>query len=99
MENIKFVIEKSSRIQKLINELYEKMPEIETSRGVLVTESYMATENLPIVKRRSAAFSHILKNIPIRYTCCKRISATRLICRRKMERQRFRMSVITTMRK
>ena len=65
MENIKFVIEKSARIQKLINELYEKMPEIETTRGVLVTESYMATENLPIVKRRSAAFSHILKNIPI----------------------------------
>ena len=65
MENIKFVIEKSARIQKLVNELYEKMPEIETARGELVTESYMATENLPIVKRRSAAFSHILKNIPI----------------------------------
>ena len=65
MENIKFVIEKSARIQKLVNELYEKMPEIETSRGVLVTESYRATENLPIIKRRSAAFSHILNNIPI----------------------------------
>ena len=65
MENIKFVIEKSARIQKLVNELYEKMPEIETSRGVLVTESYQATENLPVIKRRSAAFSHILNNIPI----------------------------------
>ena len=65
MENIKFVIEKSSRIQKLIDNLYEKMPEIESARGKLVTESYKATENLPIIKRRSAAFRHILKNIPI----------------------------------
>lgn len=29
MENIKFVIEKSARIDKLIDELYAKMPEIE----------------------------------------------------------------------
>ena len=65
MEQIKFVIEKSARIDKLISALYEKMPEIETSRGVLVTESYKATEDLPIIRRRSAAFSHILKNIPI----------------------------------
>ena len=65
MENIKFVIEKSSRIQKLIDNLYENMPEIESARGKLVTESYKMTENLPIIKRRSAAFAHILKNIPI----------------------------------
>ena len=65
MENIKFVIEKSSRIQKLIDALYEKMPEIESARGILVTESYKATEDLPLVKRRSAAFAHILENIPI----------------------------------
>ena len=65
MENIKFVIEKSARIQKLIDDLYEKMPEIESARGKLVTESYKMTENLPIIKRRSAAFAHILRNIPI----------------------------------
>ena len=65
MENIKFVIEKSSRIQKLIDNLYEKMPEIESARGKLVTDSYKATENLPIIKRRSAAFAHILRHIPI----------------------------------
>ena len=65
MENLKFVIEKSARIDRLISALYEKMPEIETSRGVLVTESYQATEDLPVIRRRSAAFSHILKNIPI----------------------------------
>ncbi len=65
MENIKFVVDKSERIQKLIDALYEKMPEIESARGLLVTESYKNTENLPIVKRRSAAFAHILRNIPI----------------------------------
>ena len=65
MESIKFVIEKSARIGKLIDALYEKMPEIESARGILVTESYKATEDLPLVKRRSAAFAHILENIPI----------------------------------
>ncbi len=65
MEAMKFVIEKSERIGKLIDNLYERMPEIESARGILVTESYIATENLPIIKRRSAAFAHILKNIPI----------------------------------
>ena len=65
MENIKYIIEKSSRIQGLIDNLYEKMPEIESARGKLVTESYKMTEELPIIKRRSHAFAHILKNIPI----------------------------------
>ncbi len=65
MENIKFVIEKSERISKLIDHLYEKMPEIEADRGILITESYKLTENLPVIKRRSAAFAHILRNIPI----------------------------------
>ena len=65
MENIKFVIEKSARIEKLIDDLYAKMPEIESARGVLVTESYKATEAMPIIRRRSAAFAHILENLPI----------------------------------
>ena len=65
MENIKFVIEKSARIDKLVNALYEKMPVIESARGILVTESYKMTEALPIILRRSAAFAHILRNIPI----------------------------------
>ena len=65
MEGFKFVTEKSRRIDKLIDDLYSGMPEIETSRGVLVTESYRATEELPVMRRRSAAFAHILRNIPI----------------------------------
>ncbi len=65
MENIKFVIEKSARIDKLIDALYAKMPEIESARGLLVTESYKQTESLPIIRRRSACFAHILENLPI----------------------------------
>ena len=65
METIKFVLEKSARIEKLIADLYANMPEIESARGILITESYKSTEDLPIVRRRSAAFAHILKNIPI----------------------------------
>ena len=65
MAELKFVIEKSPRIQRLINHLYERMPEIEPYRAELVTESYQKTEHLPIIKRRSAAFRHILENIPI----------------------------------
>ena len=65
MENIKFIIEKSARIEKLVDALYAKMPEIESARGLLVTESYKQTEALPIILRRSAAFAPILRNIPI----------------------------------
>ena len=65
MSEIKFVIEKSPRIARLIQDLYANMPEIEADRAELVTESYKQTEHLPIIKRRSAAFRHILENIPI----------------------------------
>ena len=65
MSELKFTIEKSPRIARLIHDLYENMPEIEADRAELVTESYKQTENLPIIKRRSAAFRHILENIPI----------------------------------
>ncbi|MBO7150936.1 MAG: pyruvate formate lyase family protein, partial [Clostridia bacterium] len=41
------------------------MPEIEADRAELVTESYKKTEGLALIRRRSAAFRHILENIPI----------------------------------
>jgi len=58
-------IPKTERITRLVEHLYAKMPEIESARAVLVTESYKQTENLPITLRRAKAFEHILKNIPI----------------------------------
>lgn len=56
---------KSERIPKLIAHLYEEMPQIETDRAVLITDSYMSTEGEPIILRRAKAFARILEAIPI----------------------------------
>lgn len=58
-------IPKSDRIPRLVSHLFAKMPEIESARAKLITESYKATEDQPIVMRRALAFAHILDNIPI----------------------------------
>ena len=58
-------IPKSSRITRLVDHLYAKMPEIESYRAKLITESYKETEDQPIITRRAKAFSRILHNIPI----------------------------------
>lgn len=58
-------ITKSPRIAKLVDTLFQKLPEIEADRAVLLTESYMQTEKEPIITRRAKAFAHILKFIPI----------------------------------
>ena len=58
-------IAKSPRIPKLVEALFEKMPQIEADRAVLLTESYKATEGEPIITRRAKAFKHILEHIPI----------------------------------
>lgn len=58
-------IPKSDRIPKLVEHLYAKMPEIESARAVLITQSYKQTEHEPMVIRRAKAFRHILEHIPI----------------------------------
>lgn len=58
-------IEKTDRVDRLKAALYERMPEIESARAVLLTQSYKATESEPLIIRRAKAFEHILKNIPI----------------------------------
>ncbi len=58
-------IPKTERIPKLVEHLYAKMPEIESARAILLTESYKETEGQPIMMRRAKAFAHILDNIPI----------------------------------
>lgn len=58
-------IPRTDRIGRLVDHLFAKMPEIESARAVLLTESYRQTENEPIIIRRAKAFEHILKNIPI----------------------------------
>lgn len=56
---------KTDRISRLIGNMFAKMPEIESARAVLITESYKQTENLPMVTRRALAFKHILEGLPI----------------------------------
>lgn len=58
-------IPKSSRITRLVDNLYAKMPVIESARARLLTESYKATEGEPVITRRGKAFAHILRHIPI----------------------------------
>ena len=58
-------IPKTDRITALVSDLYAKMPEIESARARLLTESYRMTEDKPIVMRRALAFAHILDHIPI----------------------------------
>lgn len=58
-------VPKSDRIPKLVDHLYAKMPEIESARAKLITESYKQTENEPMIIRRALAFKHICENLPI----------------------------------
>ena len=58
-------VPKTDRITHLVDNLYAKMPVIESARAKLITESYKATEDEPIITRRAKAFAHILHNIPI----------------------------------
>lgn len=55
----------SPRIQKLKDDLFAQMPQMEADRAVLLTESYKQTEGEPVITRRAKAFAHILKHIPI----------------------------------
>ncbi len=58
-------VPKTERITKLIEDLYAKMPEIESARARLLTESFQQTEGKPLIMRKALSFAHILKNIPI----------------------------------
>ena len=58
-------VPKTDRITHLVDNLYAKMPVIESARAKLITESYKSTEDEPIITRRAKAFAHILHNIPI----------------------------------
>ncbi len=58
-------IKKTERIDRLVSHLFARMPEIESARARLITESYRTTEQEPVIIRRAKAFVHILEHIPI----------------------------------
>ena len=55
----------TARIEKLKSNLLAARPQIETERAQILTESYKATEDLPIAERRGKAFAKICREIPI----------------------------------
>jgi formate C-acetyltransferase len=55
----------SPKIQKLVDDLYRKNPEVEAERACLLTESYKTTESLPMALRRAHALEHILDNMTL----------------------------------
>ncbi|MGL4992386.1 MAG: glycyl radical protein [Sarcina sp.] len=55
----------SQRVKKLIEDQYRELPEIESERAIILTNSYKETENEPIILRRALAFYKILENISI----------------------------------
>jgi len=66
MNNYKiYDAKKTDRVTRLVDRLLDAKPQLESERAVLLTESYKKTESLPAIKRRSAAFAHILKNISV----------------------------------
>ena len=57
--------EKTGRIDLLKKALLDSKPQIEVDRAVLLTQSYIETENQPMVLRRAKAFEKICENLPI----------------------------------
>ncbi len=60
-----FDIVKSDRIERLKDNLFKEMPQVEADRAVLLTQSYMSTEGEPIVTRRAKAFKNIMEYLPV----------------------------------
>ncbi len=58
-------IQKSDRIQKLIDDLYSGTPTIESTRAEIITESFKSTEGMPLYLRKSRAFRAIVEKLPV----------------------------------
>ncbi len=65
LQNRDFDVVKSDRIERLKDNLFKEMPQVEADRAVLLTQSYMSTEGEPIITRRAKAFKNILEYLPI----------------------------------
>ena len=57
--------EPTERIKRLKKAFVAAVPEVESERAVLVTESYRETEGMPILIRRAKALERILNHLPI----------------------------------
>lgn len=53
------------RVQKLTETMLSAIPEIESERAVLITQSYRETENQPVIMRRALALDKLLRELPV----------------------------------
>ncbi|NBJ68045.1 MULTISPECIES: glycyl radical protein [Clostridia] len=59
------MIRTASRIEQLMDHLYDHDPIVESERALLVTESYQQTENQPMIIRRAKALENILGKMKV----------------------------------
>ena len=55
----------TDRVERLRSMIVDAVPCIEAERAVLITESYQATEGLPMIMRRAKAIENILNNLTV----------------------------------
>ena len=55
----------TDRVERLRSMIVDAVPCIEAERAVLITESYKATEGLPMIMRRAKALENILNNLTV----------------------------------
>ena len=55
----------TERIEKLRQVIIDAVPQVESERACLVTESYKETEGLPTVIRRAKAVEKIFNELPV----------------------------------
>ncbi|MBQ7095102.1 MAG: glycyl radical protein [Clostridia bacterium] len=58
-------LQKTPRIQKLIDDLYSGTPTIESTRAEIITESFKQTEGLSIYIRKAKAFKALAEKLPV----------------------------------
>lgn len=55
----------TQRIERLRQVIIDAMPQVESERAVLITESYKETEGMPMVMRRAKAVEKIFTELPV----------------------------------
>ena len=58
----------TDRVERLRSMIVDAVPCIEAERAVLITESYQATEGLPMIMRRAKALENILNNLTVSFS-------------------------------
>ncbi len=78
-------VAKSSRIDKLKDDLFKEMPQVEADRAVILTQSYKNSESEPMIRRRAHAFRDIAENLPITIRDNELIVGSNTICPRSCQ--------------